>query len=62
MIQCCIVGDLAQLRRWTRQGVRCVSFVPLIQSAMRGKLDVVRCLVNDLLADVNQVDEKGYTA
>jgi serine/threonine-protein phosphatase 6 regulatory ankyrin repeat subunit A len=62
MIQCCIAGDIALLRRWARQGVRCVSVEPLLRAAVRGKLEVVRILVNELHADVNQVDELGCTA
>jgi ankyrin repeat protein len=62
LIQCCIRGDLVQLRRWAQQGLRCVCVEPLLQATLAGKLEVVRYLVIELGADVNQADEDGCTA
>jgi hypothetical protein len=62
VIQCCLRGDLAQLRRWAHQGVRCVSATPLVQAALVGKLEIVKCLVLELRADINQADVNGHTA
>jgi ankyrin repeat protein len=62
LIECCIRGDLVQLRRWAQQGLRCVCVEPLIQATLAGKLEVVRYLVIELGADVNQAGEDGCTA
>jgi hypothetical protein len=61
LVQACIRGDMTQLRRWARGGIRVSSAEPLCQAAAHGKLDVVRYLVSDLGADVNQADDQGYT-
>jgi hypothetical protein len=56
MIEACKRSDTAQLRRWGRQGVQLVSGEPLYQCATNGvSTDVLRCFVNDLDADVNQI-------
>jgi hypothetical protein len=53
-------NDLAQLRRWGRQGLRVTSGRPICYLAYNGApLDVLRCLVNDLGADVNQTTKSG---
>jgi ankyrin repeat protein len=62
MIQCCVDGDVTQLRRWARCGVRVRSVEPLLQAAMGGKVAVVMFLVRDLGADVNGADARGCTA
>jgi hypothetical protein len=55
-------NDMAQLRRWGRQGVQMTSAVPLVCHAISGaSLDMVRCLINDLGVDVNAEDKGGYT-
>jgi hypothetical protein len=33
LAQACICGDMAQLRRWARRGIRVVSGLALIQAA-----------------------------
>jgi ankyrin repeat protein len=38
------------------------SYLPLAAGANQGQLDAVLCLVNELAADVNQVDKYGRTA
>jgi hypothetical protein len=53
--------DIAQLRRWARQGVRVTSALPLLYAVVLGKLGIVLCLVQELGAEVNQADEGGYT-
>jgi hypothetical protein len=55
----CLAGDLIKLRRWRRQGVRVTSAEPLLIAIKDGKVDLMRCLVNDLGADVNQAREDG---
>jgi ankyrin repeat protein len=57
----CLAGDLTKLRRWGRQGVRVTSAEPLFFAIEDGKLDLMRCLVDDLSADVNQANVKGAT-
>jgi hypothetical protein len=49
-------GDIAQLRRWGRLGLRITSGQPLVRALVKGNLDALRCLVKDLGADVNQAD------
>jgi ankyrin repeat protein len=53
--------DIVQLRRWARQGLRVTGALPLLQAVWSGKLGIAQCLVQNLDADVNQVDEVGYT-
>jgi hypothetical protein len=53
IIEACKRSDTFQLRRWGRQGVRLVSAEPLVMCACDGvSVDVLRCLVKDLGADV----------
>lgn len=55
-------GDLAQLQQWGRQGVRVRSAKSLcIAAGIGASLDVMRCLVEILGADVNGVNEDGHT-
>jgi ankyrin repeat protein len=56
-------GDLADLRRWARQGVRIVSPDPVLSAAFLGNIAVLQCLIKELGADVNQEQGKhGYRA
>jgi hypothetical protein len=48
------VGDLGQLQVWGRQGVRVKTVEPLFAATLCGFLDLMRCLVWELGADVNQ--------
>jgi ankyrin repeat protein len=61
IIQASIKGDVAQLRRWARQGIRVSSAEPLCQALLKNQVGAARCLVNDLGADVNQTNEEGLT-
>jgi hypothetical protein len=54
-------GDLGQLRRWARHGLRASSGQPLSRAAWLGKLDVVKCLVKELGANVNEAIVDGGT-
>jgi ankyrin repeat protein len=54
-------GDLEQMKRWARQGVRAHTAEALRQAAASGKVDAVQCLVQELGVDVNEGDEEGYT-
>jgi hypothetical protein len=57
IIDACLAGDLAELRRWGRQGVRVSTALPLLQAVRNGaSFDVLRCLVKELGANVNQRD------
>jgi hypothetical protein len=59
----CQIGDLAQLRWWWQQGFRVRTSRPLAIAAVNGHLDVIRYLVVEFGADVNQAeDERGQTA
>jgi hypothetical protein len=54
----CKRGNAIQLRRWGQLGIRVISGEPLYESAANGaSLDVLRCLVNELGADVNKAVE-----
>jgi ankyrin repeat protein len=58
----CIRGDMAQLRLWGQRGVRVLSPEPLCVCVKRGlSLSVLRCLVKELGADINQRDKDGWT-
>jgi hypothetical protein len=54
-------GDLESLTSWARQGVRVTTAEPLYVANTEGQLEVVRCLVQQMGADVNQVDLYGDT-
>jgi hypothetical protein len=62
IIKAIIAGDIASLRRWARQGVRLVSAKPFSKATLLGSLDIMRCLVKEFGADVNQTNEEGATA
>jgi hypothetical protein len=55
-IQCFVAGNITQLRRWARLGVRVLSAIPLCAAAELGKVDMLRILIKELGADVNKVD------
>jgi hypothetical protein len=61
MINACKAGDVTQLRRWARQGVRVVGAGPLCHAASRGLLDVCRILIKELGADVHKADTGGFS-
>jgi hypothetical protein len=64
IIRSCLLGDTALLKRWGKQGIRVASAGPAICMALSGEpqdLDVLRCLVTYLGADVNQFNEDGMT-
>jgi hypothetical protein len=54
-------GNIGQLRRWARQGIRISSGVPLFHAVVKSRMDVVQCLVKELGADVNKPDDRGRT-
>jgi hypothetical protein len=60
LVQACARGDLSQLRRWARRGVRVTSAKPLCYAVKHGKYEVALFLVRNLGADVNQADAKGF--
>jgi hypothetical protein len=53
-------GDLSKLRRWHRQGVEW-SAEHLCTAAAWGCISVIRCMVEELGADVNRADGNGNT-
>jgi ankyrin repeat protein len=59
----CADGDIDQIKDLARRGmVWRVEYSPFLSHAVRyGKLEVMRCLVDDLGADVNQADEFDLT-
>jgi hypothetical protein len=62
IIAACKAGNVAQLKRWGRQGVRVATAGPLIYAVQVNlSFDVLYCLVKELGADVNQ-EMKGITA
>jgi hypothetical protein len=56
IVEACQAGDLDQLRCWGRQGVRVTTCRPLFEAVLNGNLDVMRYLVLELGADVNEAD------
>ena len=62
IVGACIDGNISQLRRWAKQGVRVITADPLIQAASYGLLDVLTLLVKELGAEVNNSNENGTTA
>jgi ankyrin repeat protein len=63
IINACRKGNLTQLQRWGRQGVRVQSAEPLICAVFNGApTNVLCCLVNDLGADVNLARADRATA
>jgi hypothetical protein len=54
-------GYLEGLREWGREGVRVMTAQPLITATMYGFPEVMRCLVQELGADVNHIHD-GNTA
>jgi hypothetical protein len=50
------------LQSWARRGYRLLGPMPLLAAAKHGRLDVARCIVNELGADVNHQDSKESTA
>jgi hypothetical protein len=54
-------GDIGQIRRWARQGLRVTSSLPLVHATRLGKLAVMQCLVKEFGADVSQADCEGCT-
>jgi hypothetical protein len=61
LVEVCERGDLAQLRHWGQQGVRARTWRLLRAAAANNHLDVMRCLVKELGADVKQADDQGQT-
>lgn len=59
IIQACRDRNITKLRRWARLGVRVASAEPLCHAASHGYVDVIRCLVQDLGADVNEEQPNG---
>jgi hypothetical protein len=57
----CRQGNVGQLRSWGRQRVRIRNAGAFWNIVFLDKLDVVRCLVKDLGADINQVMQDGAT-
>jgi hypothetical protein len=55
-------GNIGQLRRWDRQGVRVTGSIPLCYAAAGGYLDIVQCLIKVLGAAVDQPTLHGRTA
>jgi hypothetical protein len=54
-------GDLESLRDWAQQGVRVTTVGPLFVAAEKGRLEVVRCLVQQMGANVNRTTLNGAT-
>jgi hypothetical protein len=54
LIDAARAGDLENLTIWARQGVRVVTILPLLIATGKGNLEVLRWLVQELGADVDQ--------
>jgi ankyrin repeat protein len=63
IVAVCWAGNFGKLQRWARQGgVRVTSYEPLYAAVFGGFLEIVKCLVKEFGADVNQADHDGNTA
>jgi ankyrin repeat protein len=54
IVEACRRGDVRQLRKWGRQGVRFGTSDPITCAVAHNKFDVVRCLVSNLGVSVDQ--------
>jgi hypothetical protein len=61
LVRACGRGDISQLRRWARWGVRVTSAEPFCNAVRGGNYEVEQCLVRELGADVNQANVDDYT-
>jgi hypothetical protein len=63
IVNCCIVGNVLvpRLMQWAQQGVRVVSAEPLMHAAGYGWREMVRVLIKELGANVNQARDNGCT-
>jgi hypothetical protein len=59
LVWACYRGDISELRRWARLGIRITSLGPLREAVLESKYDVGMCLVLELGADVNQARDNG---
>jgi ankyrin repeat protein len=63
ILSACKRGDITQLRRWGREGVRVQNLEKCVYlPAILANLHIIRCLVNELGADVNSTTSDGVTA
>jgi hypothetical protein len=62
MIAACEQGDIRQLTEWGRQGFRCTHSGLLWHVIRLNNLDVLRCLVKELGADINLTMQDGARA
>lgn len=60
LVEAAQVGDLESLMIWARQGVRVTTAEPLLGAGRCHHLEVMRCLVQELGADVKQAPS-GYS-
>jgi hypothetical protein len=61
ILEAILAGDLERLQEWGRQGVRATTAEPLMHAAESGSFEIIRCLVLELGADVNQAMPDGET-
>jgi hypothetical protein len=61
LVGACILGDISQLRRWVRRGIRVTSVKPLCDAVQHGNYEIAQCLVRELGADVNQANTEDYS-
>jgi ankyrin repeat protein len=61
IIEAIMAGDLSRLQLWGRMGVSVGSVEPLRRAALLRSVAVVKCLINELGADVSQRDHEGAT-
>jgi hypothetical protein len=61
LIHICIAGDLVRLRWYLQRTDRRFDARPVCHAAVCGKLDIVRCLVEEYGADINGTFDKGCT-
>jgi hypothetical protein len=60
VIEAIKAGDIIKLTRWARRGDRLPNAAALVGAAWMGKLDVVKVLVQEFGADVNQATDDGH--
>jgi hypothetical protein len=62
MMKACEQGDMAQLQQWGRQGVCLPSYIFRNAVMLGVRVDIIRCLIKELSADINLASNHGRTA
>jgi ankyrin repeat protein len=61
ILKACFEGNISHLRQLKRRGFRVVSALPLVAAACENFPEIIRFLINELCAEVNQSESGGHT-